>query len=112
MDNVVSINRKSDVQQLIEGCAEDMRREDKFSLQHYHTMWVLKEIMMNPNNSEEDRLSAAFIAYDNSGYRSAIDHLLGKFKHTNTDAQAVVHIREEFNHLMCKLCNAKNEAAG
>jgi len=105
VDNVVSINRKSDVQQLIEGCQEDMKREDKFSLQHYHTMWVLKEIMMNPNHSEKDRLKAAYIAYENSGYRHALDYLLQPMKHKNLDAEAVLQSRKDFNLLMCKLCN-------
>ena len=109
MDNVVSITQKSDVQQLIEGCKEDMKREDKFSLQHYHTMWVLKEIMMNPNHSEKDRLTAAYIAYENSGYRHALDYLLQPMKHKNVDAKAVLRSRKNFNLLMCKLC--KIEAA-
>lgn len=111
MDNVVSISQKSDVQQLIEGCQEDMKREDKFSLQHYHTMWVLKEIMMNPNHSEKDRLAAAYIAYENSGYRHALDMLLQPIKHTNTDAQAVIDSRSHFGLLMGKLCNMNNSKA-
>lgn len=109
MDNVVSISEKSDVQQLIKGCQEDMKREDKFSLQHYHTMWVLKEIMMNPNHSEKDRLTAAYIAYENSGYRHALDYLLQPMKNKNVDAKAVLRSRKDFNLLMCKLC--KTEAA-
>ena len=111
MDNVVSIKTKSDVRLLIEGCKQDMQREDKFSLQHYHTMWVLKEIMMNPKNSEEDRLSAAYIAYENSGYRHALDMLLQPIKDTNTDAQAVIDSRSQFGLLMCKLCNMNSGKA-
>jgi len=111
MDNVVSIKSKSDVQLLLEECKQDMQREDKFSLQHYHTMWVLKEIMMNPRNSERDRLTAAFIAYENSGYRHALDMLLQPIADTNIDAQAVMDARSQFSLLMCKLCKMNNSKA-
>lgn len=120
MDNVVSISRKSDVHLLIEGCIIDMQRQDKFGLQHHHTMWVLKEIMMNPAHSDKDRLWAAFVAYENSGYKQALDqvlHLVEPMKHTNLDAKALLNIcnektRAEWIELLGKLVGSNNDLKG
>ena len=106
MDNVVSIKSKSDVQLLIEGCKEDIERQDKYSLQHYHTMWLLREIMMNPNNNEEDRLAAAFIAYDNSGVRHSIKYMLDTRKANSELACKAIECQATCCTIMSELCGA------
>lgn len=106
MDNVVSIKPMSDAKLLIEGCKEDMENQEKYSLRHYHTMWVLKEIMMNPNNSEEDRLAAAYVAYTRSSVRLSIKYMLDMRKAHCAIASKCVECQQECHELMTELCEA------
>ena len=106
MDNVVSIERKTDARLLIDGCKEDMENEEKYSLQRYHTMWILKEIMMNPNNSEEDRLAAAYVAYTRSSVRHSINFMLHKRKDTCSISSEALGRSSDVHDLMMELCEA------
>ena len=104
MDNVVSIERKTDARMLIDGCKEDIEKQDKYSLQHYHTMWLLKEIMMNPDNSEEDRLAAAYVAYTRSSVRLSIKYMLDMRKAHCAISNKCVECQKECHELMTELC--------
>lgn len=106
MDNVVLIKTVSDARLLIEGCREDMKNEEKYSLQHYHTMWILKEIMLNPANSEEDRLAAAYLAYTSSSVRHSINFMLYKRKDTCSISSEALGRSSDVHDLMTELCQA------
>jgi hypothetical protein len=106
MDNVVSIERKTDARMLIDGCKEDMENEEQYSLEHYHTMWILKEIMLNPNNSEEDRLAAAYVAYTRSSVRLSIKYILDGRKSYCPIANKAIEIQTQCHELMMELCEA------
>jgi hypothetical protein len=106
MKNVISLKRKTDARMLIDGCKEDIEKQDKYSLQHYHTMWLLKEIMLNPDNSEEDRLAAAYLAYTSSSVRHSIKYMLDTRKGYCAISSACVDCQTQCNKLMTELCEA------
>ena len=106
MDNEQSIERKTDARLLIDGCIKDIEEQEKYSLQHYHTMWLLKEIMLNPNNSEEDRLAAAYVAYTRSSVRLSIKYMLDMRKGYCPIANKAIDCQNECHELMTELCVA------
>lgn len=106
MDNVISIERKTDARMLIDGCKEDIEKQEKYSLEHYHTMWLLKEIMLNPNNSEEDRLAAAYVAYTRSSVRLSIRYMLDMRKDYCPISNKAIALQTQCNQLMTELCEA------
>ena len=106
MDNVISIGRKTDARQLIDDCKEDIQHQEKYTLQHYHTMWLLKEIMLNPANSEEDRLAAAYVAYTRSSVRHSIKYMLNMRKDYCPISNKAIECQTQCNQLMTELCEA------
>ena len=104
MKNVIPLKRKTDAQLLIDGCREDLKTRKKFTAEHLHTMWLLKEIMPNPDNSEEDRLAAAYLAYTSSSVRNTVRFMLDMRKGHCAISSQCVECQANCHELMTELC--------
>jgi hypothetical protein len=106
MKNVIPLKRKTDAQLLIDGCREDLKTRKKFTDEHLHTMWLLKEIMLNEANSEHDRLAAAHLAYTSSSVRNTVRFMLDMRKGHCDISNKCIECQKEYHELMTQLCEA------